>query len=539
MPKIPVFLVAAMFAAFARADPPVGQPKKPAFTIAKDTTFLTAPLDADGDVDYPKAINERLRQGVTPENNASVLYSRAIGPKLDGKKRISPEYSKWLQVPELPEEGDYFVELGEFMRKRYDGEEPRDYGDLEDAQSECLASAWTAKERPYLAAWLKANDKCLSLIVEGSKRSHYYLPIVWVKSKDDGSLVFGLVPHAYPCRLIARALTIRAMGNLGEGRPRESWDDLLAVHRFSRNIGNGASLTEFLVGLGTEGVARSAAITFLEKSQLTSQQLKMRLHDLRQIPSQRSLADRFDFVERVVHLQAIVDAQRAGLFSLEFADKLSARMRGKGIAAIPDVIDLAKNPPQAPKPIDCDWDVVLRNANRWFDRLVACLREKEHGHRNRALDQFEKDRKKLEERQELWPTFEAIRAIPDKQTRSQVFADRVVMLLMPPMRTLLNAADRNEQGERNTQIAFALAMYKIDQGRYPAKLDALVPKYLAQVSGDLFSGKELIYRPTDDGYLLYSVGVNGQDDGGRTFGDEPIGGDDLPIRMPRIKKKTN
>jgi hypothetical protein len=63
------------------------------------------------------------------------------------------------------------------------------------------------------------------------------------------------------------------------------------------------------------------------------------------------------------------------------------------------------------------------------------------------------------------------------------------------------------------------------------KLEALAPKYLAEVPGDLFSGKPLIYRPSEKGYLLYSVGVNGQDDQGRSYDDDPPG-DDLVVRMP-------
>jgi hypothetical protein len=40
------------------------------------------------------------------------------------------------------------------------------------------------------------------------------------------------------------------------------------------------------------------------------------------------------------------------------------------------------------------------------------------------------------------------------------------------------------------------------------------------------------------GYLLYSVGVNGKDDGGRQFDDDPPG-DDLSVRMPlpELKRK--
>ena len=101
-----------------------------------------------------------------------------------------------------------------------------------------------------------------------------------------------------------------------------------------------------------------------------------------------------------------------------------------------------------------------------------------------------------------------------------------------------NAYDRDQQMQQNVQVAFALAAYHRDHGNYPAKLDDLAPKYLAAVPDDLFSGKALIYRPTEKSYLFYSVGVNGKDDGGRSTNDDPAG-DDLPVTIPQpeLKKK--
>jgi hypothetical protein len=93
------------------------------------------------------------------------------------------------------------------------------------------------------------------------------------------------------------------------------------------------------------------------------------------------------------------------------------------------------------------------------------------------------------------------------------------------------AGDRSEQVHHNLQLAFALAAYQRDHGRYPAKLDEVAPKYLPKVEPDLFTGKPLVYRPMNNGYLLYSFGVNGQEDEARSYDDEPRG-DDLPVRMP-------
>jgi hypothetical protein len=85
-----------------------------------------------------------------------------------------------------------------------------------------------------------------------------------------------------------------------------------------------------------------------------------------------------------------------------------------------------------------------------------------------------------------------------------------------------------------TKLAFALAAYRADNGSYPPKLADLTPKYVAEVPKDIFADAELHYSREGEGFLLYSVGVNGRDDGGKTFDDrkEDEDWDDLVVRMP-------
>jgi len=90
--------------------------------------------------------------------------------------------------------------------------------------------------------------------------------------------------------------------------------------------------------------------------------------------------------------------------------------------------------------------------------------------------------------------------------------------------------------QRNLQVAFALAAYQREHGRYPKTLAALAPRYIAEVPLDLFSDRALIYRPSGNGYLLYSVGPNGKDEDGRDFESDPPG-DDLSVRMPLPKPR--
>lgn len=63
--------------------------------------------------------------------------------------------------------------------------------------------------------------------------------------------------------------------------------------------------------------------------------------------------------------------------------------------------------------------------------------------------------------------------------------------------------------------AIALKRYQLNHGRYPDTLSQLVPQFLAAVPKDPVDGQPLRYHPNPDAtYLLYSIGLNGKDDGG-------------------------
>jgi hypothetical protein len=75
-----------------------------------------------------------------------------------------------------------------------------------------------------------------------------------------------------------------------------------------------------------------------------------------------------------------------------------------------------------------------------------------------------------------------------------------------------------------------LAAYRADHRAYPASLNELAPKYLTRLPCDSFSDRPLHYQKQAAGFLLYSVGPNGVDDGGRTYDSQPRG-DDLVFRV--------
>ncbi len=65
-----------------------------------------------------------------------------------------------------------------------------------------------------------------------------------------------------------------------------------------------------------------------------------------------------------------------------------------------------------------------------------------------------------------------------------------------------------------TLVVIALELHRRRHGAYPASLDELVPVFLPAVPPDRFDGNPLRYILRDGQPLLYSIGVDGIDDGG-------------------------
>ncbi len=69
-----------------------------------------------------------------------------------------------------------------------------------------------------------------------------------------------------------------------------------------------------------------------------------------------------------------------------------------------------------------------------------------------------------------------------------------------------------------TRVACTLERFHLANGNYPETLDALAPKLIEKIPHDIINGQPLHYRRTEDGkFLLYSVGWDETDDGGKIF----------------------
>ena len=87
------------------------------------------------------------------------------------------------------------------------------------------------------------------------------------------------------------------------------------------------------------------------------------------------------------------------------------------------------------------------------------------------------------------------------------------------------------------QLGILVEQYKARTGSCPATLNAIAPGLGGTLPADPFTGKEYHYRLSDDGFILYSVGQNCKDDGGKhdlLNGDMVWGGE----RQPRTARSS-
>jgi len=116
-----------------------------------------------------------------------------------------------------------------------------------------------------------------------------------------------------------------------------------------------------------------------------------------------------------------------------------------------------------------------------------------------------------------------IKAI-EKAISSPSIGNQWARIAIPNISKALLTTAKNQTSVYEGQIACAIERYHLVHSEYPETLDALVPQFIAVLPHDIIGGQPLHYHRTDDGnFLLYSVGWNEMDDGGRSSANREQG----------------
>ena len=109
-------------------------------------------------------------------------------------------------------------------------------------------------------------------------------------------------------------------------------------------------------------------------------------------------------------------------------------------------------------------------------------------------------------------------------------------LLLPALGKAFNKDAGNIALLRAAQTALAIERYRLAHDNQPPEsLQNLLPDFLSAVPIDPFDGQPLRFKKPGKGYVVYSVGSDREDDGGKEKqpGDKSDSGYDLTFSVTR------
>ena len=308
------------------------------------------------------------------------------------------------------------------------------------------------------------------------------------------------------------------MLEIGERKIAEAEEDLLACHRLGRLYGRTPFMVPALVTIAIDSIACQGDARLIESGGLSAARALAYQQQLRQLAPLPSMANVIGTSERYVYLDTVSQVVRERLAPTGALGLLGSFFTKP--------IETAFSHRSA-----INWNDALVFGNEQFDKVVVAVRQPTVPDRKKALEQFDQELRKMtsEIRDPEKLTASFITAVA-RRDLGRLMGKLLTGMLMPALQAAFEAENCAHTREALGQLGFALAAYHADHDGYPDSLNALVPKYISRIPHDLYTEGPLHYRREGAGCLLYSVGANGVDDGGRSFDSQPRG-DDIVLRL--------
>lgn len=404
---------------------------------------------------------------------AGVVSQRHLNERLDAlRANGEPVHLAEMAPPEVPPERNAAVlyEQAFAIMKMLPENTTRRMAELSEKKSP-LQGADLEEGRVLVAQ----TADVLRLLREGAARPECRYPIRY----DTEPTIATLLPELSHVRSGVRMLGLSFEVHLTDGRADAAAEDCLAAARLAKSARGEPFLISELVDIACNQLAQRQLEALLDRSELPAETLAR----FAPMPSEAETRKRFQHTMQS-ELCMGIDA---------FRHILSGRMDTWMLSDV-------KHPPLGG---------ALLTALTWVFRPVLA------GDFASYIDDMslyvELAGRPYREAHAGWQT-RADALV--RNTGAHPYSRAISRLLLPALSRAAGVFEHGFECEQMAAIAVALRRYRMDCGQYPDALDALAPKYLAAVPADLFSGESLKYRKEGKGFLLYSVGLNGKDDGG-------------------------
>jgi len=513
-------------------------------TVSRETTVITEPLLADGRVDYGHALNKIASRGVTPETNALIPYVKLAGnhcfeyyPQEDFNifcERIGVKQEELKLDFERPAYTVYENGCNAYadqMEKRWtdsaDDQEAvaaiharlsnlRD--EMRQANNVIYKRAWTAEEFPFAHTWIRQNDEILDAAAEAFDRPHWYRPL---PKSEEQPFYMPLTSIYSSQRHFARLFSVRAMLHIGEGRLNEAWQDIRTIKRMAWHIAKEPCMTSYLTAQAIGGLATKPAIELLAHPSLPVDRRREIVREMWQLKFPMLVDSPAWLCEHYASLEIIQSIPRHGI------DFLDEGIPEEGISPYNRAVRNMMR-------YRGDWDELLKRYSEYYKELTAAMKLSNHFDRAQMIKAAIANHTLQNPNEKL--TLAHLMFSKDP-------TDWVLSFVVNYLHTVPTIIAPTEEKKlimpRLLEIVARLTSYRAARGEYPERLEYLATEPIGfdPPEGDLFID---LYTETDTfrykknpdgkaGYLIYSIGINGTDDNGRSSDDDDS--DDIAIHV--------
>ncbi|MCP4611961.1 MAG: hypothetical protein GY845_24945 [Planctomycetes bacterium] len=399
-------------------------------------------------------------------------------PLLIGKPTISVNYVDWLNEL-VKSERNEAENARPFYQKAIElyVKNPEDW--LYSGRK-----VWSADlndvEISILSDWLDDNKGAFEALREGSKR-----PDFWNEyQSDETELSKGLLANPMEIlpnyRHLAFAMQWQIICEADKGDIETALSDCVALTKFGGHLQGHGLLIEQLVGFALEGLANVTTFMLLNRVDVPADILKS---------TYQKLNEQFDTEEPVLSMEAEKVFWYDQIQRTFTDDGLGGgRMLARGM---PYVLtdDWKKNLWRFISFDYPDRQEIVANIDNYFGLFAKIIAKTPWELRDEVINE---------------------------QVKNEVNITPMMLKIQTPAHERVGKITWRLKSGRVALLTVLAAMrYEKEKGEYPADLEELVEAgYLKKLPMDPYSDGLLVYRKTENGFLLYSLGINLKDDGG-------------------------
>ena len=357
-------------------------------------------------------------------------------------------------------------------------------------------------EMKHLLQWLTDNQRAFEVLRQGVGRPYFWQTY----SSDDAELIqdttlpsalreapaytLGVVMHNTMKKLpdyrkLGRAMRWQIQRDVYNGDTEDALDDCIVLQKFGGHLQGKGLLVEHLVGIAIEAFAQRSTFMILEKADVPANALKRLQVELEEVYAGQ---------EVVINLEA----EKAFWYDLVqrgFTDD------GKGSGRV-----LKRGLPLA--------------MGNWKDGVWGFVTWS-YPDRREVTNIIDRHFQRSEELLGYTPWELHTNGLKSEEWEEMGKQCLMLQIVGSGLAKVGQIDWRLKTSRAALLTVLSILIYEKDNENYPADLNELVERgYLKQLPIDPFGGKPLVYKRTDDDFVLYSVGLNFIDDGGQVWRDD-------------------